>query len=53
LFIPWPAIKGPRARKVLWETRYVIETETQIPIVVSKKAYAAIQPHVSGRVHLA
>ena len=53
LFIPWSAIKELRARKVLWETRYIIETETQIPIVVSKKAYAAIQPHVSGRVHLA
>ncbi len=52
LLIPWPAIKRLRAEKVLWQTRYVIETESPIPIVVSKKAYAAIHPYVSAHVSL-
>jgi len=52
LLIPWPAIKRLRAEKVLWHTRYVIETDSPIPIVVSKKAYAAIHPYVSAHVSL-
>jgi hypothetical protein len=51
--IPWSAITSLRAQTFLWETRYTIETESRIPIVVSKKAYEAIHPHVSGRAELA
>jgi hypothetical protein len=52
LLIPWPAIKRLRSEKVLWQTRYVIETDSVIPIVVSKKAYAAIYPYISAQVSL-
>jgi hypothetical protein len=50
LCIPWEAIKGLHPRKFLWVTWYIIETESPVQIVVSKKAYAAIRPYVSVRV---
>jgi hypothetical protein len=49
LCIPWAAIKGLHPRKFLWVTWYIIETESPIPIVVSKKAYEVIRPYLSGR----
>jgi hypothetical protein len=53
LLIPWPAIKRVRSDRMLWQLRYVIETDSSIPIVISKKAFAAIYPHVSAHVSLA